>query len=173
MNLPNHWISKDAGFKFKNIFYDVTNVLILESGSKKGRHLKVLAEVNLEKPLLRDTKLKYNDQEVWVEFKYENVATFCYYCGLVGHSERSCSARKNVARSGDIREEQYGEWLRADLNKLGYKNSRLLGKGIEPMEVALYENKKLSFDKVGKTVQKEQENRALIVDVGSQDNNID
>lgn len=51
--------------------------------------MKILAEIN-NKPLLRGTKLKYNDQEIWVEFRYENMVTLYFYCGLVGHLKRNC-----------------------------------------------------------------------------------
>lgn len=57
MELAPSLDSKDAGFKFKNLFENVTDVLILETGSKKGRHLKILAEVDLDKPLLRGCKI--------------------------------------------------------------------------------------------------------------------
>lgn len=53
----NHWMSKEIGFKLKNIFSDVVDFIIPESGSKKGRCLKVLAEFALAKPLLRGSKL--------------------------------------------------------------------------------------------------------------------
>lgn len=66
------------------------DVIIPESGSKQGRHLKILAEIDLNQPLLRGTKLKCSGQEVWVDFKYENMGLFYFYCERVGHAERSC-----------------------------------------------------------------------------------
>lgn len=80
------------------------DVLILESGSRKGIHMKLLAEIDLDRPLLRGTKLICNGIEVWVEFKYKNLAMFCYYCGRVGHNERNCWTRKRDANSGNIME---------------------------------------------------------------------
>lgn len=132
-NLPNHWISKDTGLKFKHLFSNVVHVIIPESGSKKGRYLKLLAEINLEIPLLSGTKIKCNDEEVWVDFQYENLAMFCFYCGKVGHSERMCSTRKADAIAGQVEEGQYGEWLKADVGRVGYRQSILAGKKI--MEV--------------------------------------
>lgn len=77
--------------------------------------MKILAEIDLNRPLLRGTKLKFSEKEVWVEFKYENLALFCFYCGQIGHSERLCWVKKRDADSGKIRAEQYGDWLKADL----------------------------------------------------------
>ena len=94
------------------------DVLIPETGSKRGMHLKILAKINLDKPLLRGTKVKFNNKSVWVEFKYENLAFFYFYCGKVGHMEKNCEIRKNDVKTGSVVEGQYGGWLRADLNML-------------------------------------------------------
>lgn len=85
------------------------DMLILESCSKKGIHKKLLAEKDLDRPLLRGTKLTCNGIEVWVEFKYENLPMFCYYCGQVGHNEMNCWTRKRDANSGNIMERQFRE----------------------------------------------------------------
>lgn len=77
-NLPFHWIAKETGFKFNNLFCEVLDVMILESGSKLGRHLKILVEINLDRPLLRGIMIKCDTQEVWIDFKNENVAVFVF-----------------------------------------------------------------------------------------------
>lgn len=46
-NLPNHWMSKETGFRFNHVFCDVIDVIIPEYGSKKGRHMKILVELDL------------------------------------------------------------------------------------------------------------------------------
>lgn len=117
-------MSKKTGFKLKNLFCDVLDVLIPESGSKKGRHLKLLVEINLDRPLLICIKMKCNKQEVSVDFKYENIAMFCFYCGKVGYSDRNCSARKYDEKERNLVEDQYGEWLRADFMRVGLNQTR-------------------------------------------------
>lgn len=57
------------------------DVIIPESSSKKGRHMKLLVKVELEKPLLQGTKNKCNNQEVWAEFKYENMLYSTFIVG--------------------------------------------------------------------------------------------
>lgn len=84
------------------MFGNVANVVILESGSKKGIHLKILVEIDLNRPLMRETKLKFNEQEVWVDFKYENLAQFDFYCGRIGHSERNYWVRKGMLIVGNL-----------------------------------------------------------------------
>lgn len=103
-NLPNPWISKDTGFRFRNLFSEVIDVMVPESGSKKGRYISILAEVDLNKSLLRGTKIRFQGQTVWVEFKYEKLVSFCFNCGRVGRLERSCLVRTGDAKAGQLRE---------------------------------------------------------------------
>lgn len=73
--------------------------MILEYGSKGGRYAKLLVEVYLTKPLVKGTKLRYNGKMRWVEFKYENLPLFCFYCGMVGHGERLCERKKRLPKN--------------------------------------------------------------------------
>lgn len=57
-NLPPQWISKETGLRLNQIFCNVFDVIIPENGSKQGWFLKILAEIDLNKPLLRGTKLR-------------------------------------------------------------------------------------------------------------------
>lgn len=68
--------------------------MIAGLGGKEGRHLKLLVELDLRKPLVQSTKLKSKNCETWVQFKYEQLPTFCYYCGYIGHNERLFGKRK-------------------------------------------------------------------------------
>ncbi|KAL3520168.1 hypothetical protein ACH5RR_018317 [Cinchona calisaya] len=54
----------------------------------------MLVEVDLNKPLLRGT-----------------IVRFCYHCGHIGHLERNCSHRNNPQKGVD--ESQFGSWLKA------------------------------------------------------------
>ncbi|XP_062089189.1 uncharacterized protein LOC133795749 [Humulus lupulus] len=54
-------------------------------------YLRVRVCLNIEKPLKRRMKIFYTKVDFfWVEFKYERVPTFCFICGIVGHSEKFC-----------------------------------------------------------------------------------
>lgn len=135
-NLPPHWISKETGMKFKNLFANMLDVLIPESGSKKGRFLKILAEVNLDKSLLKGSKIHFNGQEVWADFKYEHLATFCFYCGRVGHFERACSHKLRDAKEGKLLAGQYGDWLKAEQPKVGNRAHKERGQGREQKDIS-------------------------------------
>lgn len=76
----------------------VLAVLVVDLGGKEERHLNIQVELDLTTPLLRGTKLKYKLTEVWVEFWYEQLPNFCYYCGKIGRNEKVCQ-KKNRMRS--------------------------------------------------------------------------
>ncbi|XP_027082492.1 uncharacterized protein LOC113780666 [Coffea eugenioides] len=110
-NLPVHWLTKEVGRKIGAVFKEVKEVIIPQSGGKEGRHLKILALVDLSTPLLRGTVVQTAGTFKWVVFKYERYPDFCYNCGVVGHSERSCKEQRvTMAR---LSENQYGPWIRA------------------------------------------------------------
>ena len=91
-------------------------MLVPQSGDKEGRHLKILALVDLSKPLLKGTVVKTAGALKWISFKYERCPDFCYSCGIVGYSERSCKEKRVLG--GSILENQYAPWLRAGNNKI-------------------------------------------------------
>ncbi|KAI8003954.1 hypothetical protein LOK49_LG08G02622 [Camellia lanceoleosa] len=58
--------------------------------------LIIRVKVNVTLPLLRRFKLQRQIKglteikEIWVSFKYERLADFCYNCGRIGHDKDSC-----------------------------------------------------------------------------------
>ncbi|KAF1883974.1 hypothetical protein Lal_00012934 [Lupinus albus] len=50
---------------------------------------KAMVLIDISKPLTLGTYLDTNDYgKIWADFKYENLPTFCYYCGKIGGSNR-------------------------------------------------------------------------------------
>ncbi|PKI45618.1 hypothetical protein CRG98_033934 [Punica granatum] len=71
---------------------------------------QALVRVPTTKPLCHGYLIaRRNNSASWVHFKYENLATFCYDCGALGHEQRNCSS--NLAITPD----KFGPWLRFDL----------------------------------------------------------
>ncbi|XP_062086519.1 uncharacterized protein LOC133792629 [Humulus lupulus] len=53
--------------------------------------LRVRVRINIEQPLKRRMKIQNSKGEAfWAEFKYERLPTFCFICGILGHSEKFC-----------------------------------------------------------------------------------
>lgn len=54
------------------------DIIMMEAGGKEGSHIKLLVEIDLRKPLQRGRMPKFIQQEIWVEFKYEQLPDLCF-----------------------------------------------------------------------------------------------
>lgn len=72
---------------------------------------------------MRGTKLKLAEETNWAEFRYENIPTFCFYCGIIGHQEKECRIILQEAENHNIVEGQYDEWLRVNREWRSKKNT--------------------------------------------------
>ncbi|PKI54332.1 hypothetical protein CRG98_025268 [Punica granatum] len=67
---------------------------------------RALVKVPTTKPLCPDTFIaRKNNTASWVHFKYENLATFCYDCGALGHEQGNSNSEQ------PINPDRYGPWL--------------------------------------------------------------
>lgn len=79
-------------------------------------YLRVRVTIDLSKPLKRRMKIrKAEDGWEWITFKYENVPTFCFICGMLGHSEKFCSVLFEKPENEIVK--PYGVWMRAPLRR--------------------------------------------------------
>lgn len=131
--LPNHWSSKEVGWRLGKCFNYCLNVIMLENGSKDGKILKLLAEVSLAKPLMRESNIKLANEIHWVEFKYNQLPIFCFYCGVVGHPERACELKMFDTKERHVSEDQYGDWIRAAMPIAGRK--REIGESSQKLQL--------------------------------------
>lgn len=69
--------------------------------------MRIKVVIDAHKPLKRFKKIRKTGG-AWslVNFKYEKLSTFCYICGLLGHSDRFFPVGSEPAR-------EWGPWLRA------------------------------------------------------------
>ncbi|KAL8496990.1 hypothetical protein ACS0TY_020609 [Phlomoides rotata] len=81
-----------------------------------ARSIRIKVKVDYRKPLRRGSFLELKEgSQVWVDFKYERLSSFCYLCGTLGHMRRECDLAEGEADLDDIPEEKlpFGEWMRA------------------------------------------------------------
>lgn len=79
-------------------------------------YLRVRVAIDLAKPLKRRMKIRRAGNDwFWIVFKYENVPTFCFICGLLGHSDKFCSHLFEAGEGEIVR--PYGPWMRAPLRR--------------------------------------------------------
>lgn len=74
--------------------------------------MRIRVSMNILKPLKRRMMIKREGGKLsWINFKYERLSSFCFVCGILGHSERDCNVV--YENSGVEIERAYGSWLRA------------------------------------------------------------
>lgn len=124
-HIPTHWLSIDTGRKIGCKLGSVRDVLIMDVGGRDERHIKILVDLDLNKPLLRGIMLKYKMAKHWVEFRYEQLPIFCFYCGRIGHNEKLCSQRKEDLSQNKVQRDQFRSWLKADARKKEWVGSKV------------------------------------------------
>ncbi|WOH11863.1 hypothetical protein DCAR_0831359 [Daucus carota subsp. sativus] len=120
-DLPQGFISENILMsigKFIGSFVK-TDPANLTGGWKLYQRIRVT--MDLDKPLKRRMKIKREGGDwSWVNFKYERLSTFCFVCGMLGHSDRDCgivyaNTEKEIERA-------YGTWLRAPTRNTNTQN---------------------------------------------------
>lgn len=89
-------MSVKTGRKIGGLIGDVRAVMLMDTGGKEGRHMKIQVDIDIIRPLQRGTMLKYKMKECWVDFKYKQLPIFCFYCGQIGHNEKLCAKKKKM-----------------------------------------------------------------------------
>ncbi|XP_060969447.1 uncharacterized protein At4g02000-like [Cannabis sativa] len=75
-------------------------------------YLRMRITLNIEKPLRRRMKITKEDGNwFWINFKYERSPTFCFICGIIGHSDKFCP--RIFHQPIDQIEKPYGEFMKA------------------------------------------------------------
>ncbi|XP_060973894.1 uncharacterized protein LOC133039105 [Cannabis sativa] len=75
-------------------------------------YLRIRVKIRVDKPLKKKKKLEIQGGPVChVSFKYEDLPTFCYICGILGHTERFCERLFDTPRDQIVK--SYDEELRA------------------------------------------------------------
>ncbi|KAH7855950.1 hypothetical protein Vadar_030910 [Vaccinium darrowii] len=150
--LPIQFISTEVGLKLGANIGTVEDVAIPVTGSKEGRCVRVRVYMDISVPLRRGCMVKLAQRApFWVEFRYERLPMFCRYCGMVGHELLNCDKRFFDIEEDELRDAQYGPWIRASptthfgRNKSGPTPSRHSSSG----ESSMAGSENLAADKVG------------------------
>ncbi|XP_025673672.1 uncharacterized protein [Arachis hypogaea] len=90
--LPEHYKTKDLGWKLGCSFGDVLDVDIFQVRGKEHSIVKVQVSLAITRPIKRSLRIVGpNNKVLEVGLKYERIGNFCNYCGYVGHEARMCS----------------------------------------------------------------------------------
>jgi hypothetical protein len=74
---------------------EVEEVDVIGDGVGWGRCLRIRVNLDITKPLDRGRALSINGKPVWVNFKYEKLTQFCYYCERILHTQQQCKDKQN------------------------------------------------------------------------------
>lgn len=81
--------------------------------SEEQRFVRICVGLSIGKALLRGGKLPtLSGERALIAYKYERLRTTCWYCGLLGHDERSCALKIKDELSGVYKELPYGNFLK-------------------------------------------------------------
>ncbi|KAF1895880.1 hypothetical protein Lal_00033984 [Lupinus albus] len=99
-------LCSNAGFAFESEVYNDPDRY------KSIPTIVVLMDVS--KPLQLGAYLDIDGYDmIWVDFKYEKLPMFCYYCGKIGHEKQRCLELFNDSMEGDAHSCKYGPDLMA------------------------------------------------------------
>ncbi|CAA0818874.1 Unknown protein, partial [Striga hermonthica] len=112
-NIPLNWLCTEVGRKIGKIFNQIQNVIVVKAGGSRGSYLRILVGVDVTKPLPRCASIKLHNSVQQVTFQYERLINTCYYCGIIGHLERACEKRCKDINTGNVKEGQFGDWMKA------------------------------------------------------------
>ena len=89
--LPTMCQTKDAGLLIGGTLGTVEKLDVDDKGFSMGSHLCIRVSLDTSLPLCRGRLVRLGGlSPTWVEFKYECMPIFCYWCGMVDHDERDC-----------------------------------------------------------------------------------
>ncbi|CAH9119195.1 unnamed protein product [Cuscuta epithymum] len=77
---------------------------------KQSSYLRIRVCLDVRQPLKKGTTLTQDGVKHWVDFKYEKLPSFCFICGIIGHSDKFCPMKYE---EGFVAEKTYGVALRA------------------------------------------------------------
>uniref|UniRef100_A0A2N9GZI9 Reverse transcriptase domain-containing protein n=1 Tax=Fagus sylvatica TaxID=28930 RepID=A0A2N9GZI9_FAGSY len=85
-----------------------------EASADGGHAMRIRIRLDVTKPLSRGRKARLEQgRETWISFKYERLPNFCYWCGLLSHSEKDCPIWLLNKTSLRAEDQPFGPWLRA------------------------------------------------------------
>jgi hypothetical protein len=62
-----------------------------DTNTDGGQAMRIRVHLDVTKPLCRGRKARLEKgRETWISFKYERLPNFCYWCGLLSHSDKDC-----------------------------------------------------------------------------------
>ncbi|KAF4353808.1 hypothetical protein G4B88_009402 [Cannabis sativa] len=114
-NIPHEFFSMANGLLLGGKAGKVIYVDLKENDPASwGKYLKILIEKDFNSPLFSGCFFDLDSGvKRWLQFKYEQVGIFCYFCGRLGHQRRGCTltSPELVTSDNGIPSPLFGPWL--------------------------------------------------------------
>ncbi|KAF7841475.1 ribonuclease H [Senna tora] len=102
--LPLHCITHLMARKVGSVIGKVKETGIFQEPNGNDLFLKALVEIDTNFMVLDGTSIKNSPEEsFWVDFKYERLCQFCFYCGRVKHCANECEEAKRIGCNNPLR----------------------------------------------------------------------
>lgn len=112
--LPTLSQTKEVVIRIGESLGRVEKVDVEEKGFCRGGYLRIRVSLDITLPLCRGRMVrKGGTEKLWVDFRYERLPIFCYWCGKVDHDERDCLLWIRSKETIRTEDKQFGPWLRA------------------------------------------------------------
>ncbi|TVU18380.1 hypothetical protein EJB05_34471, partial [Eragrostis curvula] len=94
LNLPLGWMNEQKGTRAMSLLGTVVKMDVDANGKASGAYLRARISIEVEKPIKHGVMLRMsrNDDPRWFDAQYEMLPFFCFFCGIMGHSELECSS---------------------------------------------------------------------------------
>jgi hypothetical protein len=103
-NLPAGYMAETVGRNIGNYVGEFLEYDEKNSSDFWRRYMRVRVMVDVRKPLVCTKSVKKKGaMAVIVNIKYERIGIYCYYCGLLGHTEDSCEKLYDVQEDDGVR----------------------------------------------------------------------
>ena len=114
-NLPLKHRTREIGMAIGASLGEVLEVDVADTGVQWGKCLQVRVKIDVSRKLIHGKKINVDEGvDQWVLFKYERLPNFCYRCRLLEHDLKDCTQKKEIDKTGDMGEFQYGAWMKGE-----------------------------------------------------------
>lgn len=111
-DLPVGFMFEAVGKQLEKIFGEFLKYDPKNSNSIWWEYMTIRIRIDVSRSLKRKKKINRKDcPEFVVSCKYERLGDFCFYCGMLTHTERFCQKKLEVKEPTNVRD--WGSWLRS------------------------------------------------------------
>ncbi|KAH7855480.1 hypothetical protein Vadar_025363 [Vaccinium darrowii] len=112
--LPFECITSEFGTEIGKRIGEVLEINKATESKEWGRYIRIRVRIPLNRPLRRGGYVMLGmGDKCWVDYKYERLPSFCFYCGFLDHETKDCNVRGKDVLKGIAKENSYGGWTAA------------------------------------------------------------